>query len=166
MVMESNNPSIAAATAPDTSAGPEQTQQQDTIHVSPQPIPSVASTGKRQAFQDLKRNLTEAELSNPGTQKLILEMLSNVEDDRDECKAYVSRFHEADKRVGILTEKLRANNLIEIMFTIGFGAGCAIVGLSTYFWSSANLYGQLCLAVGTLLAGGFGAARIFYALKS
>ena len=157
----------ADATESGTNPGPEQSQQQnhEASAINPQPIPSVAATGKRQAFRDLKRSLTDEELANPGTQKLILEMLSNAEDDRDECKIYVERFHEVNNRVGILSEKLRANNLIEIMFTIGFGVGCAIIGLSTYFWNSGDLYGQLCLTVGGLLAGVFAGARIYHSLK-
>ena len=155
----------AASSASATSAWPEQAQQQNAPDVAPQPALSVASSGRRQVFRDLKRSLTEEELSNPGTQKLILEMLANAEDDRDEYRSYVSRFYGADKQVAILGEQLRANKLNEIMFLVGFGVGCAIIGLAPYLWNPATMYGQFCLAVGAVLAAGFTFARVKYAMK-
>jgi hypothetical protein len=161
-VMEHDKPNTATDTMPAPSVAPEQTLQRNTQIVGPQPIPSVASTGKSQAFQDIKRSLTEADLANPGTQKLILEMLSNAQESAAEYKAYLDRYHEVDKRAAILNEKLRSNIVNEVMFTVGIGVGCAIIGLATYFWDAANARGPLCLIVGGILAGGFALARILH----
>src|SRR5690242_19229632 len=40
---------------------------------------TVAPTGKRQAFRDIRRQLQEQELSNPGVQKLLLEELETAD---------------------------------------------------------------------------------------
>jgi hypothetical protein len=149
----------------DTTLAPEQAQQRDTSHTEPEPAPSVASTGRRQAFQDLKRRLTNEDLANPGAQKLLLEMLSNAEDERDEYKLYIAQYHAADKDVGILTEKLKGDRVNEVMFAVGIGVGCAAIGLSTYFWDAKTANGQICLIVGGVLVVGFAVARIMHVLK-
>jgi hypothetical protein len=161
-----NDDGMAMENNTDPTLAPEQAQQKNTAAVGPQTIPSVSASGRRQAFQDLKRNLTEADLANPGTQKLILEILSNAEDARDEYKTYVDRYHEVNNRVGILTERLRRSILNEMMFNVGFGVGCAIIGLSTYFWNPLNAYGQICLAIGSILAVVFAVLRSVYVMKS
>lgn len=137
----------------------EQTKQRDTAANEPDPRPSVASTGKRQAFQDLKRQLTEQDLSNPGTQKLILEMLSIAEADRDECKGYVDEFHRVDKEAAVLREKLRGDRLNELMFTVGVGVGCAAIGLAPFFWDKENNRGLVCLVIGAVLVAVFSVLR-------
>ena len=148
-----------------TDPASEQALQRETQNTGPEPLPSVASTGRRQAFQDLKRRLTNDDLANTGAQKLLLEMLSNAEDERDEYKTYVARFHAADRSVGILTEKLEGDRVSEVMFAVGIGVGCAAIGLSTYFWDAKTENGQICLILGAVLVIGFALARILYVIK-
>lgn len=47
---------------------------------------------------------------------MILELLLTTEAERDELKCYVPKYYEADKRAGILEEKLKTNKANEIMF--------------------------------------------------
>src|SRR5438132_7378485 len=110
---------------------PTQTTSQDAVQQNAPktgvPVESsVSPTGRRLAFENIKRQLSEADLSNVGTQKLILEMLITAEADRDECREYIPKFHEADKRAAILEEKLKTNTVNEVMFGVGVGVGCVI----------------------------------------
>ncbi len=119
--------------------------------------------GRRQAFQYIKRQLAPEELANPGTQKLILDLLITTEAERDELKAYVPKYYEADKRAGVLEEKLKSNKVNEIMFGVGVGIGCAIIGLAPFFYEKINAEGGLIVfGVGIVLTVGFTIGRIVY----
>jgi hypothetical protein len=138
-----------------------QAQQRDpTQNTEPASRSSVPSVGRRLAFQDLKRQLTTEELSESGAQKLILELLASAEAERDEFKAYVPLYYEADKKVSTLSEKLHGDRLNEAMFSVGISVGSAAIGLSPIFWDERNARGPLCLAVGAVLVVGFTIARV------
>lgn len=140
---------------------PEQTEQRESPKSPASPVSSTVSpTGRRLAFQDIKRQLTEAELQNTGTQKMILELLLTTEAERDDLKNYVPKYYEADKRVGILEEKLKTNKTNEITFGVGIGVGMAIIGLAPFFWDDKG-HGWLVLVVGAILTIGAIFSRIF-----
>jgi hypothetical protein len=141
---------------------PEQTEQLESPKSPASPVSSTVSpTGRRLAFQDIKRQLTEAELQNTGTQKMILELLLTTEAERDELKNYVPKYYEADKRAGILEEKLKTNKANEIMFGAGIGAGMAIIGLAPFFWDDKG-HGPIALVVGAAITLGAIVGRICY----
>ena len=108
---------------------------------------SVPASGRRLAFQDLKRQLDPKDLANPGTQKLILEMLINAEDERDELEEYVPMYHASERRAAVLEEKLKSNRLNEMLVNVGLGVGCAIIGLAPTFWKTENSQGPVCQRV-------------------
>ena len=147
---------------PDPTPNPEQAQQREPTKAEAAAPSSVPATGRRQAFQDLKRQLTESDLANPGTQKLILDMLINAESERDDLKVYVAQYYDADKRAAILQEKLSSHRLNEVLFAVGVGIGCAIIGLAPTFWDPNTARGLICLIVGGVLVIGSALARAFY----
>jgi hypothetical protein len=108
---------------------------------------SVPASGRRQAFRDVRRELTDADMASPGVQKMVLDELEQAEAECEQLRAYIERYHEADKRAAVLEEKLRPIRALEILFGVGVGLGGAIVGLSPFFWES-RLQGVLCLVVG------------------
>jgi len=109
---------------------------------------SVPTTGRRQALRNIRRQLTEEELAQTGTQKMLLEMLEEVETQKEGLKSYVTSFHEADKRAAILGEKLNTDRSVEIFFGVGVGLGGTILGLAPSFWTTNTLYGILCSILG------------------
>ncbi|MDE3098962.1 MAG: hypothetical protein KGJ88_05770 [Verrucomicrobiota bacterium] len=140
----------------------EQTEQKDAPQPPPQAAPpAVPATGRRAAFQDLKIQLTEAELANPGTQKCILDMLIRAEEESNDLKEYRAKYYEADKRAGILEEKLKSNKINEVMFGVGVGVGCATIGLAPYFWDNTGK-GPIVLTVGLALVLGATYGRISF----
>jgi hypothetical protein len=120
------------------------------------PLPSsqtVASTGRRQVFLEIRRQLSDADLGSAGVQKMLLDELERTEAECEELETYVTRFHEADKKAAVLEERMRAQNAIEVMFAVGVGVGGAALGLAPVFWSTPP-QGQIVLAVGVLLVVG------------
>jgi len=119
----------------------------------------VTPSGRRQAFQDVRRQLTEEELSSPGVSKLVLEMLVQAEADRDVAAGYVERYHEADKRAAILDEKLKAQSAIDRASEILLTLGGILVGFSTSLLSLIQqivlmILGSLMIAASFVIKGG------------
>lgn len=121
----------------------------------------VPTSGKRAAFKDIRRQITETELTNPGVQKLLLDMLEEADMKRGEAEVFIERFHEADKKASILEEKLISNQTIEIFFGVGVGLGGTIIGLSPFFLSLGNAYGIVCVVLGLALLVGAVIGRVF-----
>lgn len=154
MVPETPNPEIQGDENP-----PQRAEGVAALVVEETRVTGVATTGKRQAFRDIRRQLQEQELANPGVQKLLLEELETADAKCEILEGYVDRFHEADKRAAILEEKLRPQTALEICFGFGVGLGCAIMGLAPLFWDT-SIRGPIVLAVGVLLVVGATIARI------
>jgi hypothetical protein len=109
---------------------------------------SVPTTGRRQALKNIRRQLTEEELAQSGTQKMLLEMLEEVETEKEIIKSYVASFHESDKKAAVLGEKLNADRSIEIFFGVGVGLGGTILGLAPSLWATSLIHGTICIAIG------------------
>ena len=91
-------------------------------------------------------------------------MLFRAEEERDNLNKYVPMFHEADKQVAILGEKLKSNKVNEILFVVLVGLGCAIIGLAPFFW--ANLaQGIIVLAIGVVAIVAGTLCRVFFQCK-
>ncbi len=138
---------------------PDAEQSSDVEVIAAATITTVAAVGRRQSFRAIRRELQEAELTNAGVQRLILEDLETAESECDALREYVERYHEADKRAAVLEEKLRTHAALEILFAVSLGIGFAIVGLAPYFWDE-TWKGPAALAVGAMLIIGSVAARV------
>src|SRR5438094_385338 len=86
-------------------------------------VEQTPPTGRRQAFRDLRRQLTDQELTAPGVVKLLLDEVEETIAERDELRGYVTRYHDADKRAAVLEEKGRAATAVEILFAAGLSVG-------------------------------------------
>ena len=120
---------------------------------------STPSSSKRQALCELRRALSEKELSNPGVQKMLLDALERADTECENLQSYIQLYHDADKRAAILTEKLCTQTAFEIMFGVGVGLGGAIIGIAPLFWNQQP-YGWITLIVGFLLVSGTTFSRI------
>lgn len=121
---------------------------------------TVAATGGRQAFLNLRRQLTESELANSGVQKLLLDQLDRADSECESLTGYVERFHEADKRAAVLEEKLRTQTAFEIIVAAAIAIGSAIIGLAPSLWDKSST-GPITLIIGFLLVLGAVIARLF-----
>ena len=111
----------------------------------PDSIQSAQPAYKRRVFSEIHRVIDPVDLKNPGVQKLLLEMLEQAESEREECRAYVDRFHQADKRSAILEEKQRTFWAIEAFFAIGVSIGSILL-------ANGNIILGLCLIILSILA--------------
>lgn len=120
------------------------------------PVP----TGRRLSLSKVRRQLTDEELSSPGIQKLLLDILEEAENERDNLKNYVSSYYEADKKAAVLGEKLVKDKKIDVFFGVGVGLGGAILGLIPFLGKDEPLYGLICGIIGLALIIGSSIGRL------
>lgn len=126
----------------------------------PPPDSSVPVSGRRAAFRDVRRQLTDDELKSSGVQKLLLDMLQEADDERETLRSYVGLFHEADKTSAVLGEHVKTQTTIEVLFGVGVGLGGAIMGLAPFLWELKSEYGVITGLVGLCLIIGATAGRV------
>ena len=143
--------------SPEMKSAPSPQGEELAQSLSPAPEPTP-STSRRQALRQIRRELTDSELSSPGVQKLILDDLERAENECDVLSAYVTRFHDADKRAAVLEEKLHTNRAIDIAFGVGLTIGGTLIGLASSLWDKQP-YGYLSLVIGLFLALGAAGVR-------
>lgn len=140
-------------------AAAEQVPSQENI-APPQGAPTIPATGRRGSFRDIRRQLTDEELKQTGVQKLVIEDFERAETECEALRAYVEMFHEADKRVGILTEKQKVDKGLEIITGVCLAGGGAIFSLAPSFWAVNTFQGIAALAIGTLFVAGSILAKV------
>jgi hypothetical protein len=114
------------------------------------PIVGDETPKSHRAFSRLKRELSDEELSSPGVQKLLLDYLAQADDENATLKSYRDRFHDADKRNGVLEEKLKTNAATEMISVGSLAVGAAALGYAPSLWSTPH-GGLFALAFGTVL---------------
>lgn len=82
-------------------------------------------------------------------------MLDQAEGEKEECKGYIERYHEADKKAAVLEEKLKTSIAIEIIYSVGLTMGSVLIGFSAFFYNSdlrsLDPLGWLMIVIGGLL---------------
>jgi len=109
-----------------------------TSAATPAPAPTATPTsGRKQAFDDVMLPLTNEDLASPGTQKVILFMLTQSQTENVQLSGFVERFHEADKRAALLQQQCdserRTSNAIDVIALGGTTLGGIIFALGGYF---------------------------------
>ena len=99
------------------------------------------------ALAGISRSLTEDELSSTGARKLIIDRLDKAEMDVVQLREYEAKYHDSDKKVAILTEKVRQVNSFEILYGACLVFGSIFAGLSQTVWDKQP-YGWLSLLFG------------------
>ena len=114
---------------------------------------------RRVSLGSVRRPLTDEELKSPAVQKILLDILEDAEQSRDEYKSYVDAFHGADKRAAVLGEKLNLDRSVEITFGVFTGLGGVILGFAPYVWGKDKLMGIFAIMIGFCLIIGASVAR-------
>jgi hypothetical protein len=68
----------------------------------------------RRAFTNVRRELSDEELSSPAVQRMLIDDIERLEKEKFDLSEYQEKFHEADKNAAILEEKLKASVTQEI----------------------------------------------------
>ena len=155
-------PEEAASQAPLDNTAPVN----DAPNLAPEARPTAPASGRRPSFRDIRRQLTEDELKQTGVQKLVIEDFERSEIECETLRTYIERYHEKDKEVARLTEKLKTNLAVEILTSVGLAGGGSIVSLATLFWDpNDHTKGIAALGVGFLFLIGAGVAKALQVSK-
>jgi hypothetical protein len=104
----------------------------------------------RQSFRQVRRELTEEELSTPAAQRLLLDELDRLDTENNELKSFQEKFHAADKKVGVLDEKLKRLTALEIISSGSLLAGALALGYAPKVWGTGPT-GPILVSLGVIL---------------
>jgi len=121
-------------------------------------LTATETSGRRQVFRDIRRQLEETDLASKGVQKLLLNELEMSEGDCEALRAYVEMYHAADKKAAILEARLKTDTGMEIMFAVGLTVGGALIGWAPTLWDASSK-GPIALGIGVILVVGSGVAK-------
>ena len=121
---------------------------QGRIDEEPQSHIDPDTTKRRDAFSNISRELTEADLKSPGTQRLLLRDLDNYEECKKQLADMREKFHKADRANGIYEVQLHQYKGIDYLYSLLLGIGSALVGLSPAIWTDDTQY--LSIVIGAL----------------
>lgn len=117
---------------------PRKQSSQTDEYVEPSVNPD--SIKHRGAFSKLKRELQEEDLSNRGTQILILNELDKYEACKKQLELYRDKFHEADKENAVLSAKISSSTFFEITNSALLTIGSILVGLTPSVLKEGKTY--------------------------
>jgi hypothetical protein len=151
-----NRPTEPQALDFGTALSPGQPQE-----VAVQPPTANTASGSQQAFRDIRRELAEADLANPGVQRLILNELDTALARIEVLTGFESRYHDRDKQAAVLEEKLKRRLAVDIAWTAGISLGVAFVTLAPVVWETPPTWVHtVFLAFGAILIVGGIAVRV------
>lgn len=102
-------------------------------------------------YANVRRALSEEELTSPAVQRLLLSDHDRVERECERLKSFEDEYHKCDKRVAVLEEKLKTSTASEILYTCCVSIGSVLAGVSSIYW---NNRGWLLLCIGIALVIG------------
>ena len=119
-----------------------------------------SNTKSHRALSRLKREMTDEELKETGTQKMLLQELERLTDENSELQEYRDNFYIADKELAVTKERLTRNNAMEIISSSCLAIGAASLGYAPSVWSQQPS-GWIFIVGGLVLtAGGIAAKAI------
>lgn len=126
------------STPPATDSAPA-SDQDGTPAGPPQPPAAVPASGRRQSLRELRRELSEEDLT-PAVAKVLLDDLfyaeARCEELAGELAGYIERYHDADKRAAVLEERLESRDRVDevkrkgrVAIDVVYGTGLGITGI-------------------------------------
>ena len=139
----------------DTGAEPLNLQLEE--YAEPGGSGEEAPRRKGRPFRDLSRKLSPEELRGTGTQKMILDLLDQLQDENEELKEFKEKFHERDKDVAVLRERLKKSTAQDIVIGATLAGGALVLDYLPSLLLSTGLpspSGWIALVVGGLFSCG------------
>lgn len=121
-------------------------------------IPQPPVKGRR-SFARVRRELSEEELKSPAVQRLFVEEIERLERENTGLLDYQEGYHEADKQVGIMQERIKASLAGEIIYGVCMTVGAAALGFAPTLWSTQPA-GVLSIVFGAVLLIGGVVSRV------
>ena len=121
---------------------------------------NVSSLAKgRKAFKNVRRELSDDELSLPAVQRLLIDEIDRLEQVNMELSGFQVRFFEADKNSAVLDEKLKANVAQDIIFGVCLTVGASLISVSLSY-GIRETPSLVTLAAGLILIGAGIASKV------
>lgn len=117
-------------------------------------VSTILEKTSSDAYGNLTRGLTSDELSQSGTQKLILNDLSKSEAKVKELEPFRDKYYLVFTEKSILEEKLAKTKKAEILYSFCITAGGLIIGLSKLFLEKNDTLAIIMITIGALLIVG------------
>lgn len=102
-------------------------------------------------YANVKRELSPEELQSTAVQKLLLDANNRMKQDNERLKEIEKKYHERDKEVAVLYERLKVSTGSEILYTFSETVGAGMMGVSSIFWDQK---GWIILVLGAMLVLG------------
>lgn len=107
-------------------------------------ITGSSPSSKRLALGKIRRILSDKELKQPGVIKLVIDDLSRLESENFELQDYKTKYHELDKEVCKLEEKVKKHTAMDVLLDSLFALGGILMGLAMHFDSLRLGYVAIC----------------------
>lgn len=103
-------------------------------------------------YANVKRELSDEELSSPAVQKLLLNDNYRMEREIEELKIIESKFYQRDKEAAVLEVKLKEATASEVLYTVCETLGSLLAGLSSLYWENRGWW-ILIVGIGLVIGG-------------
>jgi hypothetical protein len=78
----------------------------------------------------VRRPLSEKEMASPGVIQLLLDDRDRLEQEVNRLRRFQSDCSDLSNAVAVLKEKLAASVLVDLLFTVSFGIGVGLLGVT------------------------------------
>lgn len=113
----------------------------------------------RRAFINLRRELSDEELSSPAVQRMLVDEIERIEQDNIRLSKFQDLYYEADRESAVLREKLKINLSQEVIFGVCLTVGAALISFAPLLWKHEPL-GWISIALGVILIIGGVASKV------
>lgn len=96
---------------------------------------------------------------------MLLDRVDSAELECGDLKAFVSLYHEADKKAAVLEEKLKRTTAVEILCGAGFSLGGILIGVAPSLFDTHPFGGSTVLITGAVFVALSTVARFFQRAK-
>jgi hypothetical protein len=111
---------------------------------------SLVSPKTRKSFSKVRRELTEEELSSTAVQRLLLEDIERLEEEKIELLTYREQYYQVDKKAAVLDQIAKKSIASDIVFAVCLCVGAAALGYAPSVWN-AQPSGYIAIAFGLIL---------------
>ncbi len=132
----------------------DQEKREQEIDSGAHPVNVPAIKQGRRALGNVRRELSEKELSSPGARRLLLDNVDRLEDEVATLRQVEENFHDVDKRAAILEEKLKASVAVDVMFGVALSVGFGLIGIVSNIWDKKPYNIIIVILASVLIVGG------------
>jgi hypothetical protein len=115
---------------------PEQPDFEPQEPIGDQPPLATKGTSGRKSFAKLRRELSDDELASPAVQRMLIDEIERLDSERIDLSSFRTKYHDSDKRVGVLEEKFKGKIAIEIIHVACITVGAAALGYAPSIWQN------------------------------